>query len=106
MKPVMNFTMDGVKGKPEGVKKMRQLLHLLRETCQEFHRVLGNTNGSHQGQHSVQVAGEEKINLEESKTKICEAIPLGVPRAKQEIVFFYDGSNVGGGGTLFQWQTL
>ena len=40
------------------------------------------------------------------KEKICKAIPLGVTRPKEEIVFVSDGSNVGGGGTLFQWQAL
>ena len=31
---------------------------------------------------------------------------LGVPRAQGEIILVTDISNVGGGGTLFQWQAL
>ena len=31
---------------------------------------------------------------------------LGVPRAQGEIILVTDASNVGGGGTLFQWQAL
>ena len=31
---------------------------------------------------------------------------LGVPRAQGEIILVTDGSNVGGGGTLFQGQAL
>ena len=31
---------------------------------------------------------------------------LGMPRAKGEILLVTDASNVGGGGTLFQWQAL
>ena len=31
---------------------------------------------------------------------------LGVPRAQAEIILVTDASNVGGGGTLFQWQAL
>ena len=29
---------------------------------------------------------------------------LGVPRAQREIILVTDANNVGGGGTLFQWQ--
>ena len=31
---------------------------------------------------------------------------LGVLRAQREIILLTDASNVGGGGTLFQWQAL
>ena len=31
---------------------------------------------------------------------------LGVPRAQGEIILVIDATNVGGGGTLFQWQAL
>ena len=31
---------------------------------------------------------------------------LGVPRGQGEFLFVTDSSNVGGGGTLFQWQAL
>ena len=31
---------------------------------------------------------------------------LGVPRAQREIILVTDASNVGGGGTLSQWQAL
>ena len=31
---------------------------------------------------------------------------LGVPREQREIILEIDVSNVGGGGTLFQWQAL
>ena len=31
---------------------------------------------------------------------------LGVPRAQGEIILVTDARNVGGGGTLFQWQAL
>ena len=31
---------------------------------------------------------------------------LGVPRAEGEIFLVTDASNMGGGGTLFQWQAL
>ena len=31
---------------------------------------------------------------------------LGVPRAQVEMILVTDASNVGGGGTLFQWQAL
>ena len=31
---------------------------------------------------------------------------LGVPRGQGEIILVTDTSNVGGGGTLFQWHAL
>ena len=31
---------------------------------------------------------------------------LGVPRAQGEIILVTNTSNVGGGGTVFQWQAL
>ena len=31
---------------------------------------------------------------------------LGVPRAQGEIILVTDAGNLGGGGTLFQWQAL
>ena len=31
---------------------------------------------------------------------------LGMPRAQSEIILVTGASNVGGGGTLFQWQAL
>ena len=31
---------------------------------------------------------------------------LGVPKAQGENILVTDGSNVAGGGTLFQWQAL
>ena len=47
-----------------------------------------------------------KNKLEKLKNTICKAIPLGVPQPQGEVVFVSDGSNVGGGGTLFQWQAF
>ena len=44
--------------------------------------------------------------FEELKDKVANAKCLGVPRAQREIILVTDASNVGGGGTLFQWQAL
>ena len=38
--------------------------------------------------------------------KVANAKCLGMPRAQGEIILVTDASNVGGGGTLFQWQAL
>ena len=38
--------------------------------------------------------------------KVANAKCLGVPRAQGEIIPVTAASNVGGGGTLFQWQAL
>ena len=37
---------------------------------------------------------------------VANAKCLGVPRAQGEIILVTNASNVGGGGTLFQWQAL
>ena len=44
--------------------------------------------------------------FDELKDKVVNAKCLGVPRAQRGIVFVTDTSNVGDGGTLFQWQAL
>ena len=40
------------------------------------------------------------------KEEVANAKCLGVPNAQGEIILVTDASNVGGGGTLFQWQAL
>ena len=40
------------------------------------------------------------------KKKIASSNCLGVPRPKGEIVLITDASDVGGGGTIYQWQDL
>ena len=44
--------------------------------------------------------------FDELKDKVANAKCLGVPRAQGEIILVTDTSNVGGSGTLFQWQAL
>ena len=48
----------------------------------------------------------EQQAFEELKDKVANAKCLGVPRAQGEIILVTDASNVGRGGTLFQWQAL
>ena len=40
------------------------------------------------------------------KKKIASSNCLGVPRPKGEIVLITDANDVGGGGTIYQWQEL
>ena len=49
---------------------------------------------------------QEQQAFHELKDKVANAKCLGVPRAQGEIILVTDASNVGGGGTLFQWQAL
>ena len=49
---------------------------------------------------------QEQQAFDELKDKVANANSLGVPRAQGEIILVTDASNVGGGGTLFQWQAL
>ena len=49
---------------------------------------------------------QEQQAFDELKDKVANAKCLGVPRARTEIILVTDASNVGGGGTLFQWQAL
>ena len=49
---------------------------------------------------------DEKLAFENLKQKIAACTLLGVPRAEGEIVLVTDASNVGGGGSLYQWQKL
>ena len=50
-------------------------------------------------------AREEEC-FQELKKKIASANCLGVPRPKGEIVLIPDAIDVGGGGTIYQWQEL
>ena len=49
---------------------------------------------------------QEQQAFDELKDKVANAKCLGVPRAQEEIILVTDASNLGGGGTLFQWQAL
>ena len=49
---------------------------------------------------------QEQQAFDELKDKVANAKCLGVPRAQGEIILVIDASNVGAGGTLFQWQAL
>ena len=49
---------------------------------------------------------QEQNVFDKLKDKVTNAKCLGVPRAQGEILLVTDTSNVGGGGTLFQWQAL
>ena len=48
----------------------------------------------------------EEERFQELKKKIASSNCLGVPRPKGEIVLITDASDVGGGGTISQWQEL
>ena len=49
---------------------------------------------------------QEQQAFDELKDKVANAKCLGVPRAQGGILMVTDASNVGGGGTLLQWQAL
>ena len=49
---------------------------------------------------------QEQQAFDELKDKVANAKCLGVPRAQGEILLVTEASNVGSGGTLFQWQAL
>ena len=49
---------------------------------------------------------QEQQAFDELKDKVANAKCLGVPKAQGQIILVTDASNVGGGGTLFQWQAL
>ena len=47
---------------------------------------------------------QEQQAFDELKDTVANAKCPGVPRAQGEIILVTDAGNVGGGGTLFQWQ--
>ena len=49
---------------------------------------------------------QQQQGFDEIKDKVANAKCLGMPRAQGENILVTDASNVGGGGTLFQWHTL
>ena len=66
--------------------------------------ILGYTDRPHQRQHPMEMdrPGEKQVGGTEGENLQSNTSGSG----KGEIVFVSDGSNVGGGGTLFQWQAL
>ena len=49
---------------------------------------------------------KEEACFQELKKKIFSTNCLGVPRPKSEVILITDARDVGGGGTLYQWQEL
>ena len=49
---------------------------------------------------------KEEACFQELKKKISSTNCLGVPRPEGEIILVTDACDVGGGGTLYQWQEL
>ena len=49
---------------------------------------------------------QEQQAFNKLEDKVDNAKCFRVPRAQGEIILVTDASNVGGGGTLFQWQAL
>ena len=47
---------------------------------------------------------QERQPFDELKDKVANAKCLGLPRAQGDSILVTDASNLGGGGTLFQWQ--
>ena len=105
----MDFTIYGVKGKAEGARKVRPIFggcNFYRPRVKNFSECSAIVTDIIEENTPWKWTDEEKIKAEELKTKICKAIPLGVPRRKGDIVFVSGGSNVGGGGALFHLQAL
>ena len=44
--------------------------------------------------------------MEDVKKEIRECLVLGVPQRYSEMILITDASNLGGGGTLLQWQKV
>ena len=109
LKRLMDFMIDGVKEKAEGIKKIRQFIggcNFYRRHVRNFTGFSGILTDVIKDNTPWKWTDQEKNKLEELKEKICKAIPLGVQQPRPEIVFISEISNVDGGGTLLQWQAL
>ena len=49
---------------------------------------------------------EHQAKFEELKMKLAKLTCIGVPKPHGEMILISDASDIGGGSTLFQWQTL
>jgi len=49
---------------------------------------------------------EHQAKFEDLKQKLANLSSIGVPRSSGEMILVTDASDIGGGATLFQWQTL
>ena len=105
--PILKATIRNDKTK--GVKDIRSFLG----ACNFYRRHLPNfTYSSHlltdlTKKDKKWLWGEEEAKqFDELKTKLGSVGLLGTPNADGEFVVISDASQVGGGGTLFQWQRL
>ena len=109
VRPLADFSIEGVKNKVEGVKRIRQFLG----SCNFYRRHLKQFTFSSAILPDLIKKGkpwswtpEHEAALQELKAKLTDSKLLGVPRPTGEFIFISDSSDVGGGGTLFQWQLL
>ena len=109
LRPLLDFDLSEVNGKAEGVKKIRQFVG----SCNFYRRHLTNFTFSSapltdliKNETKWQWTEKEQAALEEMKGKLKNCLILGVPRPVGEMLLVTDASDVGGGGTLFQWLRL
>ena len=109
MKPLMDFDLTDSTSKAEGVQKSRQFIR----SCNFYRRHVRNFTESSapltdliRKETPWRWGPIEKQAIEEVKKKIRECLLLGVPQRYAEMILITDASNVGGGGTLLQWQRL
>ena len=48
----------------------------------------------------------EKEKFQALRSKLASVSELGIPRSSGEILLVTDASDVGGGASIFQWQSL
>ena len=48
----------------------------------------------------------EKEKFQELRSKLASVAELGVPRSSGQILLVTDASDVGGGASIFQWQSV
>ena len=109
MKPLMDFDLTDSMSKAEGVQKIRQFIGsciFSRRHLRNFTEASAPLTDLIKKETPWPWGPIEKQAIEDVKKKIRECLVLGVPQRYGEMILNTDASNVGGGGTLLQWQKL
>ena len=109
MKPLMDFDLKDSTSKAERVQKIRQFIgssDFYRQHLRNFTEASAPLTDLIKKETPWRWGPIEKQAIKDVKKRIRECLVLGVPQRYGEMIIITDASNVGGGGTLLQWQKL
>jgi len=109
LQPLVEFGIEKGEGKKKGVRSVREFIggaNFYRRHVRAFTHSSAPLTDLIRESSKWEWSEKEEQAFYELKKKISFVKLLGCPRAEGEIVLITDASNVGGGGSLYQWQRV